>query len=303
MSIIRVEKKTKGFSVIDNAPFEDKQLTWGAKGLIGYLLTKPDNWQIRMQDLHNSSPQGEHAVKSLVKELILKGYILRQRTKDKNGKFRWVYVVFERPTIPQFSIDGRTTDGGSTDGKTIDGKVPDIVNTNIPNTDIHTVEQSPTECADPLEVEKEIKRKALCADTETGTIKTKVSKPKKEADTMVKQVMDYLIEKSGKNLQPNSKSALSYIPARIKEGNGWAQFKAVIDYKVQEWGEDGKEIRGKPASFYLRPETLFTSENFSKYLEEAREAYRLSLKQPKQTTGVVAKATSLEQQRREWGGE
>lgn len=308
MSMIRVENKTKGFSVIDNTPFEDKMLSWSAKGLMGYLLTKPDSWHVRMEDLYKSSPQGEHATRNIVKELIEKGYIVRDRVKGKRGRFEWEYVVFEKPTIWHFSIDGASIDGTSACGE-----VPHIVSTNRVNTELtYTVGQSPLGVC-LSEEEKEAKRRELCRHTEPdqptplkAEIKTEKtpSAPKKAktVDPMIKQVMDYLIEKSGKNLQPDSASAKKYIPQRLKDGNQWPQFKAVIDYKVQEWNEEGKEINGKPASFYLRPETLFTTENFPKYLEEAREAYRLAQKKPK-AVKVQTVTNSIEDHRKLWGGE
>jgi len=42
MSIIRV-KKDKGYFVASNKPFNNKNLSWEARGILGYLLSKPDD--------------------------------------------------------------------------------------------------------------------------------------------------------------------------------------------------------------------------------------------------------------------
>jgi len=47
MGIIRI-KKTKNYSVISNQIASDPNISWGAKGLLFYLLTRPDNWQTKI---------------------------------------------------------------------------------------------------------------------------------------------------------------------------------------------------------------------------------------------------------------
>lgn len=151
MSIIRIEK-TENYSVIANQPINDSNLSWGARGMLAYLLSKPNHWQVRMSDLEQQSPAGEHATRTIVKELETAGYMWRTRTKDKEGKFNWITTVFETPrkqvtpekTIPQFSTDGLSTHGSSTDGK-----VPDIVNTELVNTESLTRQAAPAPTRKP----------------------------------------------------------------------------------------------------------------------------------------------------------
>ena len=50
MAIIR-QKRKKRFSIIDNRVIEDKRLTWGARGLLEYMLSKPDDWKFYMSEL------------------------------------------------------------------------------------------------------------------------------------------------------------------------------------------------------------------------------------------------------------
>ena len=68
MSIIRVEKDNNYFAA-SNEPFNDTSLTWEARGMMGYLLSKPNGWQVRFNDLINKGPAGKYKVRSILKEL------------------------------------------------------------------------------------------------------------------------------------------------------------------------------------------------------------------------------------------
>jgi len=118
MGTYRVKKKEK-YTSISNKPIEDNRLTFGARGLLIYLLSKPNEWKIRTAHLVKQSPAGSHALNSLIKELKEHGYMERIRSQKPDGTFEWITNVYEEPTIPQLS----------THGLSINGKPPHIVNT------------------------------------------------------------------------------------------------------------------------------------------------------------------------------
>lgn len=123
MSTIRVEK-TANYSVISNVPLNDERLSWDAKGVIAYLLSKPNDWVIRVTDLIKKSPSGQYVVRRVLRELEQYGYLERKRYKDKTGKFYWEQVLYETP---------KAMSGFSTDGLSTCGKVPDITSTDLSN--------------------------------------------------------------------------------------------------------------------------------------------------------------------------
>ncbi len=136
MSIIRV-KKDKGFFAASNIPFNDVNLSWEARGVLGYLLSKPEDWQVRFYDLVKQGPAGEYKMRRILKELEENKYLERQliNKKDEKGKFDWVSTVYETPTIPRLSIDGLPTDGLSIDGSPTRGKPRDILSTDPQTTE------------------------------------------------------------------------------------------------------------------------------------------------------------------------
>jgi len=115
--IIRIQKN-KNYFHASNIPFNDERLSWEARGVLGYLLSKPDDWECRNSDLISKGPAGEHKIKRVLAELKMFGYMTRKRLKDDEGKFYWLTTVYEDPeTIGRLSIDGLSIDGSSTDGK------------------------------------------------------------------------------------------------------------------------------------------------------------------------------------------
>ena len=131
MTIFRVHRTDSTFFQASKEPFEDVRLSWGARGVMGYLLTKPDGWTVRNSDLLKRSPAGRKKLSSLLKELRLFGYMRRHRIRNEYGKFEWVTEIYESPsdnpdftippkrgygcpksaTIPPLSVDGSPVDG------------------------------------------------------------------------------------------------------------------------------------------------------------------------------------------------
>lgn len=97
MSIIRVNKRENPFVMIDKTMLSDERLTWKAKGILAYLLSKPNDWTVRVADIVKRSKDGRDAVYNGIKELEKYGYIKREQIREK-GNFKGTqYVVFERP--------------------------------------------------------------------------------------------------------------------------------------------------------------------------------------------------------------
>mgnify|MGYP001231153959 CR=1 FL=1 len=99
MSIFRVEKKDN-YVVLDKGFLKDKRLSWQAKGLLAYMLSMPNDWVFRIDDLKNRSTNGRDSTKNIIKELQENGYIIKEQTREK-GKFsNNRYIVLEHPALP-----------------------------------------------------------------------------------------------------------------------------------------------------------------------------------------------------------
>jgi hypothetical protein len=95
--ILRVPKEGN-FTILDNHLLTDERLSWEARGLLSYLLSKPDDWQVRLYDLVRRGPAGEHKVTRILRELQAAGYLRRHRMRRADGRFEWITLVVERPS-------------------------------------------------------------------------------------------------------------------------------------------------------------------------------------------------------------
>lgn len=98
MSIIRVHKKENPFVQIDKTCLEDPSLSWKAKGLHAYLIGKPDDWTVRLSHLAKVSKEGRDATRTGLAELEEAGYVKKELSHDKAGKFTGSnWDVYETP--------------------------------------------------------------------------------------------------------------------------------------------------------------------------------------------------------------
>lgn len=76
----------------------DNNLSFKAKGILAYLLSKPDNWRCVPKDLATNSCDGQKAIYSGLKELRSEGYMIKRPVRDKcNVIVSWEEVLFETP--------------------------------------------------------------------------------------------------------------------------------------------------------------------------------------------------------------
>lgn len=132
MSIIRVRKDARYFSA-SNEPFNDTRLSWEARGLMGYLLSKPDGWEVRMADLDKNGPAGSRKLKRMLAELRKCGYMNRIRIKLPDGTFTWTTEVFESPSQ---NPNPSTSGAFCTSALSTSAKPPDIVSTEGASTEL-----------------------------------------------------------------------------------------------------------------------------------------------------------------------
>ena len=105
-------------------------------------------------------------------------------------------------------------------------------------------------------------------------------KPNKQLQ-FVTEVVAYLNEKTNQQFKTTTKETIQFINSRVKL-DGWEleDFKAVIDFKANEWLKDDKMRQ------YLCPSTLFRASNAEKYLLAAKASKPKPPVKPTQPTKV-----------------
>lgn len=79
----------------------NQRLSWKAKGIMLYLLSLPDNWQVYESEITKHATDGLRATRSGIKELIAAGYIHRIQKRTETSQFAgYEYIVHESPQKP-----------------------------------------------------------------------------------------------------------------------------------------------------------------------------------------------------------
>jgi hypothetical protein len=99
-TIIRAPRRDR-FVVMDQRAVEDDRLSWAARGLLCYLLSRPDDWKVLVNDLRKRGNLGRDGIYRLLKELRTVGYAKFLRLRDRNGRIRGgIYIIREIADSP-----------------------------------------------------------------------------------------------------------------------------------------------------------------------------------------------------------
>ena len=139
--IVRIAARRR-YSVVPNGALEDARLSWKARGLLAYLLSKPDGWQVRSRHLETVGPDGRDSVRAGLRELEAAGYLRRDTLRDEAGRLSTVSTLYDSPAgdgddaeaarsdDPEEGIAaGHTGDGLSGAGSSGAGKAVPLVTT------------------------------------------------------------------------------------------------------------------------------------------------------------------------------
>jgi hypothetical protein len=88
-------KHRSDFFQMNNEPVQDSSLSWAAKGLLAYLLSMPEGWEVHLRDLFCRSTCGRKPTQAALNELIRAGHVVKEQGKNKRRDTK--YTVFEIP--------------------------------------------------------------------------------------------------------------------------------------------------------------------------------------------------------------
>ena len=118
MAVFRVYKESGNFVTVHKSFIHDDNLSWKAKGILLYLLSRPDDWQVYETELNKHSSDGRDSLRTGIKELEQAGYIHRTRKRNEKGQLKeYEYQVFEQPTQIEKNHVGKSHLGNSNLGK------------------------------------------------------------------------------------------------------------------------------------------------------------------------------------------
>lgn len=92
--------------MISNVLLKDDSLSAKSRGLAVYMLAHPPEWRFTAATLAQKLPEGQSAIKGMLRELESRGYLRRDRKKGPKGTWVWDSVLCDDPAylISQESV-------------------------------------------------------------------------------------------------------------------------------------------------------------------------------------------------------
>ncbi|MEU5434515.1 hypothetical protein AB0G73_14225 [Streptomyces sp. NPDC020719] len=94
MTILRRHLST-GFTVMPTAALEDSHLSFRARGILAFLLSKPDSWKVRSESIAAAGKEGREAVRTALKELREAGYYRVVTDRLDDGTIASITEVYD----------------------------------------------------------------------------------------------------------------------------------------------------------------------------------------------------------------
>ncbi|MFF4606123.1 hypothetical protein ACFY12_25705 [Streptomyces sp. NPDC001339] len=94
MTILRRHLST-GFTVVPTAALEDARLSFRARGVLAFLISKPDAWKVRAESLASAGKEGKEAIKTALRELKDCGYYRVVTERMADGRLTRITEVYD----------------------------------------------------------------------------------------------------------------------------------------------------------------------------------------------------------------
>lgn len=100
-----------GYTQVPNEILQDNRISWKAKGILSFLMSRPNEWEFYMDEIKANSTDGKRALQSGIKELEEIGYLLRNPiyNKEKGRFFGWDWIL----DLPENNNKNRQTQNRS----------------------------------------------------------------------------------------------------------------------------------------------------------------------------------------------
>lgn len=131
MSVIKRQRRDK-FAIIPNAVADDERLSFEARGMLVYLLAKPNDWTVSRPQLERVGRIGRDKTLNIIRELIEAGYIERRAIRSSGQFTAWEYVVYDDPCPGELPLTMPMDSEPLTDFQDVESPLTDLPDTAQP---------------------------------------------------------------------------------------------------------------------------------------------------------------------------
>lgn len=250
---IRVRQST-GYGLVKRNIMRAKDLSIEAKAIYSYLCSFAGTGT-KAYPLVNTILEELNISKTryykYLNELQEKGIIIIEKIKTESGMMRNIYTLNEyekEEGLPQNEDDPIPQNREHPIPQNKEHPIPQNKDEGIPQNEDEGI---------PQNEDIEYKQRILTKNIYINCSSEAEPHPKIK---LIKEIIDYLNEKTNKSYTYKSNITKRLINARTEEGFTLEDFKTVIDKKTKDWNNPTMEK-------YLRPQTLFSTK-FEAYLNE-----------------------------------
>ena len=123
MTTYRLVKHERDFTQIQNTTLRDERLSFRARGILAWLLSHVDTWEVSREQIARNGTEGVDAIRTAEAELKALGYLERVEHRTGSGRIYYVTNVYE---VPAQTAGGLTANGSTANGSTANGESNDI---------------------------------------------------------------------------------------------------------------------------------------------------------------------------------
>lgn len=235
MSIIRVNK-TKNYTVMSNYHLNEKNMSLKAKGLLSLMLSLPDDWDYSVSGLVALCKESKTSIQSTLKELEEFRYLVRTRVQGDNGRFDYIYDIFEKPD-KEPRTENLVTDNQCTDN------VPQLNTKELNTKKLNTKKENERKKEQPPKSKNKTFDEIIDSYTSNEELRTelkehlRIKKAKKAA--MTNRSLEINLSKLDK-FSKSEEEKIEIVQEAI--ANGWTTF-----YPLREFNKQNKEPGNRSA--------------------------------------------------------
>jgi hypothetical protein len=274
MSIIRVQKNSN-YSVISNVHINDGRLSWKATAILTYLLSKPNDWTVYVNQLAKAKKDGIKAVYSGIRELKEFGYIEHKFIHGEDGKIiHGEYIVHEEPMAVETTVKPESlpyTQKGDTVKSNADNGT--LLNIDI-ELNIDDDKTGPPPSPVPAPQENEESPSSSFSEIQLLSIISTLMAfvPEQHRKPSIEKAIEKGLKANGEDYV---RAAIAYAVAN-SNGGTWQKFKAYLGKTIEHGWADGWEPDKAPDQSAIKKEFASMPDEVLRMLSDAGNMFAIA---------------------------
>jgi hypothetical protein len=139
MTTYRIQRHERDYTQIQNSTLRDDRLSFRARGVLAWLLSHVDTWEVSREQVARNGTEGVTAVRTALAELTELGYLERVEERKPDGTIFYVTNVYE---VPGGTAGWKSANGSTANGSTANSESHDIED-HLPKDDLEEDDPEP----------------------------------------------------------------------------------------------------------------------------------------------------------------